>query len=188
MNFLQVMQAPMIHSPSHMIAQASAKSVDKPKAYLIQTMGAVRFFDYELSIPRYFETPETLWKLAQNSVQPLRQDNNAQVNYAMGVVPDVVKLALQFQDIKEHTKHESLHVFAILRKVLRGVDQKFGNIGLVFYLYPNELSELKESNLQLLKNMRLIGMKRHNLSKNLHLRIQHFYYMIVSGILTLISN
>lgn len=106
----------------------------------------------------------------------------------MGVVPDVVKLVLQFQDIKEHTKHESLHVFAILRKVLRGVDQKFGSIGLVFYLYPNELSELKESNLQLLKNMRLIGMKRHNLSKNLHLRMQHFYYMIVSGILTLISN
>ncbi len=167
LDILQLMQAAVPHSPSHIIAQAMTKEVSKRKEYLIQTMGHRALFDYELAMPRYAEAPEALWKLAKNSAQPLHLDINKQAGDKKNIIPDIVKLALRFQDVKEQAKHESLHIFVILRRVLLLIDVKFGSHGYVFYLNLDELLSLTENNFEFLRKRASVRFENAQSSKKM---------------------
>jgi phosphohistidine swiveling domain-containing protein len=141
LDVLQVLQSSMAHSPNQMMANALGLPDAKRKEYLLQTMGHRALFDYELSMPRYSETPEVLWKLAQTTVHPLHMHKVDAPGKPALNVPNVVELALRFQDLKEQAKHEALRVYAVLRKVLLAIDDELGGEGLVFHLeYPELLS------------------------------------------------
>lgn len=151
LNVLQVMQAPMPHSPSRIMMLASEQPVDERKQYLINALGHRAVFDYELAMPRYLETPEMLWTLARSNTKPLYLHAEEKTDAVKAALPDIVVMALRFQDLKEYAKHESLRVFAVLRRVLRSIDHKLGGTGLVFHLSLGELLGLNDSNLRLLK-------------------------------------
>ncbi len=153
LNPLQIMQCPMAHSPNSMMARASILPAEQCKEYLLQTMGHRALFDYELSMPRYSETPETLWKLSTNTVYSLYRPQKGKTEHDASNLPDIIKLTLRFQDLKEHAKHESLRIFAILRKVLLEIDGKLGRNDFVFYLTYQELVGCVENNLSMLKEI-----------------------------------
>jgi rhodanese-related sulfurtransferase/membrane protein insertase Oxa1/YidC/SpoIIIJ/phosphohistidine swiveling domain-containing protein len=153
LNPLQIMQSPMTHSPNSMMAKASNLPVEQGKEYLLQTMGHRALFDYELSMPRYSETPETLWKLSTGSVYPLHKPQKDKAEQDASNFPDIIKVTLRFHDLKEHAKHESLRVFAILRRVLLEIDRNFSGDGLVFYLTYEELIGCVENNLSMLNEI-----------------------------------
>ena len=152
-NPLHVMHAPMAHSPNRMIAIANGLPDEQRKEYLMQMMGHRALFDYELSTPRYYETPEALWKLASPTVHSFQPPHKEIIGSEISNLPDIIDLALRFQDLKEYAKHESLRILAVLRKILLEIDGKFGNDNLVFYLTYDELVGCNEKKLPMLKQI-----------------------------------
>lgn len=162
---LHPLQAPMTHSPNRIMANGADLPKVVRKEYLLQSMGHRALFDYELSMPRYSEIPETLWKLAQTTVRS-HHVHKAGAQCAPDL-PNVAALALRFQDLKEQAKHESLRVFAVLRKVLLAIDHDFGCKGLVFHLRYQELLEADAENHIALKNIAASRAKAAELTKEL---------------------
>lgn len=144
LDVLQAMSAPAEYSPNNIIGLAASLSENERKKYLLQAMGHRAIFDYELSMPRYNEAPEMLWKLAQTNVKPLQfiNENN---NKAASNLPEIMQMSVRFQGLKEQAKHEALRIYAILRKALLEVDAAFGNTGLIFYLKVDELLNCTEN-------------------------------------------
>jgi rifampicin phosphotransferase len=148
LDMMHMLHSSVPHSMGHMVAKGHDLPSKARKKLLLQMVGHRAIFDYEPSMPRYSEAPDTLWKLAQSNVRTLQDVEDQSVP----VLPDVVKLALRFQDLKEQAKHESLRVFAVLRKVLLEIDRHFGSKGLVFHLTYEELLECSEDNVFELQN------------------------------------
>lgn len=61
-DFLQIMNVPTAFSPSNIIASSIKLPEEKQKNFLLNAVGHRAVFDYELSMPRYCDVPETLWK------------------------------------------------------------------------------------------------------------------------------
>ena len=127
-------------------------------------MGHRAIFDYELSMPRYNEAPEMLWKLAQVNVKPLNfiKKDNIQ---ALPNLPKTMQLSMQFQGLKEQAKHEALRVYAILRTALLEIDTAFGNEGLIFYLQLNEVLNCTENQISHLKDVAANRLEQSQLTK-----------------------
>jgi rhodanese-related sulfurtransferase/membrane protein insertase Oxa1/YidC/SpoIIIJ/phosphohistidine swiveling domain-containing protein len=165
LNMLHVMQRPMEHSSNQMLTKVNGLPVVQREEYLTQKMGHRALFDYELSVPRYSETPDALLNLAKTTVQPLYKHNEGQSAQPVENLPDIIVLAAHFQDLKEYAKHESLRIFAILRKVLLEIDGRLGGDGLVFYLSYEELIGCDENNLQMQKEIAAAHFEKTKLIK-----------------------
>jgi phosphohistidine swiveling domain-containing protein len=144
----KLMQAPMPHAPSQIIARAAELPNEQREKFLLQEMGHRAIFDYELSLPRYSENPEMLWKLGKSNVRPVNFERDAPIANGHDILTPLVERALQFQDLKEHVKHESIRVLSVLRKILCEIDANLGAQGFVFYLTYQEVLGCDESNLQ----------------------------------------
>jgi len=129
-----LMHAELPNAPSSLLASCTG---EHGEARALQLMGHRSIFDYELSAPRYREAPALLQSLLVTSVAPI------------GAVPppanlpaeleDVVGLAIAYQDLKEHAKHEALRVLAELRRALLALGATSGLGDLVFHLTFDEI-------------------------------------------------
>ena len=164
LDVLQIMSAPAAYSPNNIISLASSLPENQQKEYLLKAMGHRAIFDYELSIPRYNEAPEMLWKLALINIKSLNfiKKNNTQ---ASPKLPEIMQLSMQFQGLKEQAKHEALRVYAILRTALLEIDKAFGNEGLIFYLGLDEVLNCIENQVPRLKDVAINRLEQSQLTK-----------------------
>jgi rhodanese-related sulfurtransferase/membrane protein insertase Oxa1/YidC/SpoIIIJ/phosphohistidine swiveling domain-containing protein len=128
----RVLQGEVMHSPINLLAKNCDQSDNIRMEYLLSEMGHRSAFDYEIADQRYGETPELLWNLAQ-------MHHDAQSSSIPYEIDPHLKDALVLQDLKEHSKHQSLRVFAQLRRAVLAFGKQSQLGVLVFYLEINEI-------------------------------------------------
>jgi phosphohistidine swiveling domain-containing protein len=141
------MNVPLCHSPHSLLSQSGNLRGEVRREYLLKNMGHRAMFDYELSVPRYRETPDVLDKMA-----PFESAPNQEKQPSGELHPDI-EMALRFQDLKEHAKHEALRIFAVLRSILVALDAKLGLNEGVFYLTMDEVVSLDFAHLEPVRDL-----------------------------------
>lgn len=129
-----LMQADLPHAPASLIASCRGAEAE-PRALAL--MGHRAIFDYELSTPRYSEAPSLLFSLLEPDAAPL--EAAAAPTGLPAELAETVDLAVMYQDLKEQAKHESLRVFAELRRALVALGEVTGLGDLVFHLTLEEV-------------------------------------------------
>ncbi len=124
------------------LSEALALPAAEKKLHLVAKFGHRAGFDYELSEPRYSETPEHL-----DALCGLEFSHAAEAADSGPELPEDVKtsvgIARRYQVLKEDAKHESLRHLAVLRHALMELDRRLNLSGLCFYLTFEELAELQ---------------------------------------------
>ncbi|WP_254054564.1 PEP/pyruvate-binding domain-containing protein [Roseovarius sp. EL26] len=135
------LQHPVLHhTPIRLIDACAALPPAEQKPALLAQMGHRAIFDYELSIPRYNETPALLWPLLDSAMPLAANEAGAPV-----LNPDnPVDLAVAYQDLKEQAKHEALKTFAQLRRAIVALSDKADLSDLIFQLEMDELETLDD--------------------------------------------
>lgn len=129
----------LTHSPMGMLRSVAGLPLKARKKAAMGELGHRAMFDYELSLPRYCETPDLLWPLLQSLTAPQPTPGRA-------VADDPVSLALALQDLKEQAKHESLWLVYLIRRVLVAIGKISGLNDLVFHLTLDEAVTLTPEN------------------------------------------
>jgi len=106
--------------------------------------------DYELSQPRYAESPKTVRAMAQrsSSAQPARSEAPAPVPAPVPggrVLALAVERARRFQSLKEEAKHHALRDHAFLRGVLVELGERIDAGDDIFLLDPAEIALLVDA-------------------------------------------
>ena len=148
-NSSALFQSHLPHAPSQYLTRHSELNKVDRMAYLIKEMGHRSVFDYELSSPRYSETPKILWQMAQVSL------SHEQSNVLSTPKAEPVELALKYQDLKEYAKHQSLRLFSQMRRAIQAFDDQNDLGGLVFYLTIEEVFGCNSGMEKGLKNIAL---------------------------------
>lgn len=132
-----LMHAELPNAPISLIASCQGKDA-KDRAMAL--MGHRSIFDYELSAPRYSESPSLLWSLVDSATAPNPGSASTPTNIPEDVY-ETLELAVAFQDLKEQAKHEALRIVAELRRALLALGRQTGFQELVFQLTLDELLE-----------------------------------------------
>lgn len=135
----------MSHSPTGMLRAVAGLPLKARKKAALAELGHRAMFDYELSMPRYCETPDLLWPLLQSLTAPQATSGHSVAD------DDPVSLALVLQDLKEQAKHESLWLVYLIRRVLLAIGKITGLTDLVFHLTLDEIATLTPENTQTLQ-------------------------------------
>ncbi len=98
--------------------------------------------DYELSQPRYSESPELVIRQAARARRMGTRMNPGVELPADAVLRLTVDRARRFQVLKEEAKHHCLRQLAQLRRVLVELDGRFGLDGGIFQLHVDEVPGL----------------------------------------------
>lgn len=124
-----------------------------PKAWrdfqLREALGHRAVLDYELSEPRFGESPETLKVAAERAVDTLwstavgRANASATLDQLPVAARRVVETARRFQTLKEDAKHHMLRHVAIIRSIIRAIDRRFALNGNAFHLTIEELQSIE---------------------------------------------
>lgn len=126
-----LMQADLPHTPASLLSSCRGTQ-DQAEAKALKLMGHRAMFDYELSTPRYSEAPGLLFSLLEPDAAPLAPEPMPK-----GLPQDLqetLQVAIAYQDLKEHAKHESLRLLAELRRALLALGAQTGLNDLVFSL------------------------------------------------------
>lgn len=142
----------LTHSPMGILRAGAGQPLKARKKAALRDLGHRAMFDYELSMPRYCETPDLLWPLLQSLTVP-------QTKAGFGNADDPVSLALALQDLKEQAKHESLWLVYLIRRVLVAIGKITGLNDLVFQLTLDEIISLTVENTE---NLQALAMERKN--------------------------
>lgn len=120
-----------------------------PKAWrdfqLREALGHRAVLDYELSDPRFGESPEALKVAAERAVDTLwntavgRASASSSLDQLPVAARGVVETARRFQTLKEDAKHHMLRQVAVIRSIIRAIDRRFALNGNAFYLSIEEL-------------------------------------------------
>jgi rifampicin phosphotransferase len=123
------------------VANASAEERD---AIVRQRLGHRAAFDYELSEPRYVEAPRVIDSLASHPAKGWWFPDRDHELLAKGGERLLrrVRIARDFETLKEDAKHHSLRELAALRRALEAIDRRFDLAGMVYYLTVEELRRL----------------------------------------------
>jgi rhodanese-related sulfurtransferase/membrane protein insertase Oxa1/YidC/SpoIIIJ/phosphohistidine swiveling domain-containing protein len=130
--------------PSRALADAMDFPLAERRRHLTDTLGHRAAFDYELSEPRFSETPDYIESLCSLPASEVPTQACA-VPELPADVDALVQVARQYQVLKEDAKHESLRQLAVLRHALMELDRRLNLSGLIFYLTFDELSDLKKN-------------------------------------------
>ncbi|KCV81766.1 hypothetical protein ATO10_10485 [Actibacterium atlanticum] len=131
----RLMNPVLPHAPLNQINACATLKGEAQQRALMNLMGHRAIFDYELSEPRYAEAPELLAPMLETAATaPEVHAMDTQID-----PHDPVSLAIAFQDLKEHAKHEVLHLVALLRHATLALAEKTGMDDLIFYLTMDEL-------------------------------------------------
>ncbi len=148
----------LTHSPMGMLRSVAGLPLKARKKAAMGKLGHRAMFDYELSMPRYCETPDLLWPLLQSLTAP-------QAPSGPVVADDPVSLALALQDLKEQAKHESLWLVYLIRRVLVAIGKISGLNDLVFHLTLDEIVTLSPENTLPLQDLAIKRKSRAELLK-----------------------
>jgi rifampicin phosphotransferase len=119
------------------LAEASAMTGAGRSAALLRAMGHRAAFDYELSNPRYSETPAELDRILSGQTAP-----QPEMPIPAGLskkLTQLVQLARRFQILKEDAKHMALNELAVLRRIVLAIDERHSLDGLAFCMTFEEL-------------------------------------------------
>lgn len=112
----------------------------------MRAIGHRAALDYELSQPRYGETPERLETTARAMLAADWDYSGAPPGPCLDGIPAPVRKAVgrarRFEILKEDAKHHTLRELAGLRRMLLAIDACFGLDGLVFDLSLDEIAAL----------------------------------------------
>jgi rifampicin phosphotransferase len=131
---------------AHVLSEMEAGPAGNRRSLLLAKMGHRAALDYELSEPRYSESPAGLDRLAEfNAAVSLRrgESEHAERNPGRALMKSV-DIARRFQALKEDAKHHSLRQLAVLRQAVLTLDRRLGLDGLAFFLRFDELIGLHE--------------------------------------------
>ena len=131
-----LMQADLPNAPSTLIASCHG-TAEAAEQQALALMGHRAIFDYELSTPRYSEAPDLLFSMLEPEA-PVLEPSAAPADLPEHLA-ECISMAVAFQDLKEQAKHESLRIFAELRRALRAWGQVSGLDDLVFSLTLDEV-------------------------------------------------
>jgi rhodanese-related sulfurtransferase/membrane protein insertase Oxa1/YidC/SpoIIIJ/phosphohistidine swiveling domain-containing protein len=126
----------------NVLADAAEAPEQQRSSILEKGIGHRAPLDYELSQPRYGETPRELDKLCIGSTAAhISTPSGPALNEVCNnqAVLEAVDLATRFQTLKEDAKHDSLRELAVLRRAILALDRKLDWNGLVFYLTIDDL-------------------------------------------------
>ncbi|MDU9006686.1 PEP/pyruvate-binding domain-containing protein [Sedimentitalea todarodis] len=144
------------HAPSSLIDACTALDPADRRDALLTAMGHRAIFDYELSTPRYVETPELLWPLLDSATcAPVEA-----IEDAATAPTDPVDLAIAFQDLKEQAKHEALRIFAQLRRAILALAEETGLSDLIFHLTMDEILLIDDVDLTILRTRAMLRKNR----------------------------
>ncbi|MBE1285823.1 MAG: PEP-utilizing protein [Rhodobacteraceae bacterium] len=139
-----LMHAELPHAPSTLMARLADLEDGVRQDRALREMGHRSIFDYELSAPRYAESPGLLWPLLESSVQVMDVQVTTPANLPTQL-ETVVRLAVELQGLKEQAKHEALRIVAELRRALLAFGQVSGLGELVFHLLIHEVLSDEET-------------------------------------------
>jgi rhodanese-related sulfurtransferase/phosphohistidine swiveling domain-containing protein len=126
------------------LAEAARAAPDERRLMLLANFGHRAALDYELSEPRYAESPQRLddfTSLHRGPVvypQPHSSGDPASVKVGK-TVAHAIETARRFQALKEDARHHSLRELAVLRRAILALDRRLGLGGLSFFLRFDEL-------------------------------------------------
>jgi phosphohistidine swiveling domain-containing protein len=140
------------------IADAAHAPCDERRLLLATSIGHRAILDYELSEPRYLETPQALDDLPRQASSILHQRpdlgaEDAALAAAAKTVVRAVEIARRFQALKEDARHHSLRELAVLRRAILALDRRLGLGGLSFFLRFDELLGLRTQPIEVLRNL-----------------------------------
>jgi rhodanese-related sulfurtransferase/phosphohistidine swiveling domain-containing protein len=135
------------------LSEAAAASVQEGNAILTKGLGHRATLDYELALPRYAEQPAELHALGALPVPALNVADTDQelAGKASDDTVRTVRVARQFETLKEDAKHHALRELAVLRRAIVALDRRLGFEGLVFYLTFDELGSLRSEAIERLR-------------------------------------
>lgn len=152
----RLMHPVLFHAPSSLIRACAALSPADRRAALLAAMGHRATFDYELSTPRYIETPDLLWPLLDSATSsPVEAREDAATSAA-----DPVDLAIAFQDLKEQAKHEALRIVAQLRRAILALAKKTDLSDLIFHLTMEEILTIGKVDPAILRSRAILRKNR----------------------------
>ena len=135
-NHDRLRHAELAHSPTGLMRKCVRLKRNAREVAALNELGHRAMFDYELSMPRYSETPDLLWPLLK-SLRPTPEQATEDK-----ALDDPITLALTLQDLKERAKHEALWLVHLLRQTLLAIGAQSGLGDLIFYLEVAEITEL----------------------------------------------
>jgi rifampicin phosphotransferase len=127
-----------------MKAVAHAPAEEK-EAVVRQGLGHRAAFDYELAEPRYAEAPAAIESLCAQPVPKASSSpdlDNELLAKGGEKLLRAVRMARDFETLKEDAKHHSLRELLALRRALEAIDRRFDLGGMVYYLMAEELRRL----------------------------------------------
>jgi len=134
-----LLNATLPHSPTAIMAECARLPEEERKHRALTELGHRAMFDYELSAPRYAEAPTLLWPMLESTVLPL--NGRVPEPGELSQEPDdVIRLAIDMQDLKEQAKHEALRVCAELRRACLALGECTGLGDLIFWLRLDEIT------------------------------------------------
>ena len=130
------------------IAEAAHAPSGERRALLAASMGHRATLDYELSAPRYCETPHVLDELPVRRVPatPASGVDTAEERLLAGFgrrVITAIATARRFQALKQDARHHSLRELALLRRITLVLDGRLELGGMSFFLSFDELLGLR---------------------------------------------
>jgi phosphohistidine swiveling domain-containing protein len=130
------------------IAEAAHAPPSERRALLAASMGHRATLDYELSAPRYCETPPALDELAVRRVLAAPGSSAEAVGKTVlaGLgrrVITAIATACRFQALKQDARHHSLWELTLLRRIILVLDARLELHGLSFFLSWDELLGLR---------------------------------------------
>ena len=124
-----------------------------PKAWrdfqLREALGHRAVLDYELSEPRFGESPDALKVAAERAVDTLwstavgRATATSTLEQLPASTRGLVETARRFQTLKEDAKHHMLRQVAVIRSIIRAIDRRFALNGNAFHLTITELQAIE---------------------------------------------
>jgi phosphohistidine swiveling domain-containing protein len=126
------------------IAEAAHAPPSERRTLLTASMGHRATLDYELSAPRYCETPHALDALSVRRVPatPASGVDAAEETLLAGLdkrVITAIATARRFQTLKQDARHHSLRELALLRRIILVLDERLELDGMSFFLSFDEL-------------------------------------------------
>ena len=135
----RLLDAVLPHAPTAIMAGWAHLPEDERRQRALTELGHRAMFDYELSAPRYAEAPTLLWPLLESTVHPLA-GASGKAEDLPEALDDVIRRAVDLQDLKEQAKHEALRVYAELRRACLALGEVTGLGELVFWLQLDEIT------------------------------------------------
>ena len=137
----------------------------------LKVFGHRALYDFELSQPRYAESPQLVKQLLANASDKMNHQPSESLKLPSSKILQVtVERAHKFQLLKEEAKHQSLRELALLRYLLLELGRRYDLGTDVFYLLENEICNLEFVDFQeLIAYRKWEAQQKMKLSKQLNL-------------------